>query len=133
MARINSCQKGKRVEREFRDLLRNAGYSSARRGRQYSGSPESPDVVCLELSNFHFEVKGVEQLNLWEAVQQASKDSAGCSLPVVAHKKKGKGWLITMPFEAWMSLVKVADLARLIAYPFVLKTRTGPRSDGFGF
>lgn len=122
MARINSCQKGKRVEREFRDLLRQAGYSSARRGRQYSGSPESPDVVCRELDDFHFEVKGVERLDLTEAVQQASKDSAGCSLPVVAHKKSGKGWLITMPFGAWISLVKVADLTRLNVYPPAVST-----------
>lgn len=111
MARINSCQKGKRVEREFRDLLRNAGYSSARRGRQYSGSPESPDVVCSELRQFHFEVKGVEKLNLWEAVEQAVKDSSIGILPVVAHKKNGKGWLMTMAFEDWRSLVKAAKHA----------------------
>lgn len=103
---INSCQKGKRVEREFRDVLRAAGYSSARRGRQYSGSPESPDVRCEELSQFHFEVKGVERgLNLWAALDQAARESPGQAWPVVAHKRNGTEFLITMRVADWLEVV----------------------------
>jgi hypothetical protein len=42
---MNSSQKGKRGERAWRDELIAHGYS-ARRGQQFSGTPDSPDVVC---------------------------------------------------------------------------------------
>ena len=55
---MNSREKGKRGERAWRDELRANGYC-ARRGQQFSGSAESPDVVCEDLPAFHFEVKAV--------------------------------------------------------------------------
>jgi len=42
---MNSREKGKRGERQWRDELRANGYA-ARRGQQFSGSPDSPDVIC---------------------------------------------------------------------------------------
>jgi hypothetical protein len=45
--RVNSRQKGARGERQWRDELRADGYE-ARRGQQFCGSAESPDVVCDE-------------------------------------------------------------------------------------
>src|SRR5712675_1917800 len=98
---MNSREKGKRGERQWRDELRAAGYA-ARRGQQFSGSPDSPDVVCDELSWVHFEVKAVERLNIEEAMDQARRDSA-CSVspgglskvPVVAHRRNFRPWLVT--------------------------------------
>src|SRR5205823_13839879 len=88
---VNSRQKGKRGERQWRDELRANGYA-ARRGQQFSGSPDSPDVVCDSLPWIHFEVKAVERLNIRDAVDQAKRDcgirSAECGIqkiPVVAH------------------------------------------------
>lgn len=101
---INSCQKGKRGERLWRDELRAAGFTSARRGRQYSGSPESPDVVCTELP-YHFEVKWVEALNVYKAMEQAIRDSGKEEKPVVAHKRNSTGFLVTMRAEDWLALV----------------------------
>ncbi len=46
--RVNSRQKGARGERQWRDELRAHGFQ-ARRGQQFSGPPESPDVVCDSL------------------------------------------------------------------------------------
>lgn len=106
MPRINSCAKGKRVERKWRDVLRAAGYTSARRGQQFSGSPESPDVVCRELSEFHFEVKGVERLNIWEAAAQAVRDASANQIPVVAHKRNGTNFLVTLRAEDFIKLVQ---------------------------
>jgi hypothetical protein len=82
---LNSCQKGKRGERAWRDELLAHGYS-ARRGQQFSGSPDSPDVVCADLPNLHFEVKAVERLNVYNAMAQAV-DDAGGKVSVVAHKR----------------------------------------------
>jgi|ERR1041384_3043973 hypothetical protein len=52
---MNSRQKGARGERRWRDELRAHGFD-ARRRQQFSGSPDSPDVVCDELDWLHFEV-----------------------------------------------------------------------------
>lgn len=101
---MNSLAKGKRAERAFRDLLRSHGYQ-ARRGQQFSGSPDSPDVVCPDLP-FHFEVKHVERLDLQAAMDQSVGD-AGQQVPVVAHKRNGKDWLVTMRASDWFWLVKL--------------------------
>ena len=70
---MNSREKGKRGERQWRDELRPNGYA-AWRGQQFSGSAESPDVVCPALRWIHFEVKAVERLNIEEAMRQARAD-----------------------------------------------------------
>jgi len=71
---MNSREKGKRGERQWRDELRAQGFD-ARRGQQFAGSPDSPDVVCPALSWAHFEVKAVERLNIEDAMDQARRDS----------------------------------------------------------
>ena len=100
---MNSCQKGKRGERAWRDELVAQGYS-ARRGQQFSGSPDSPDVVCADLPGLHFEVKAVERLNVTEAMTQAVGDAGG-KVPVVAHKRNRGEWLVTMRAADWFAMV----------------------------
>lgn len=73
---MNSREKGKRGERQWRDVLRAHGYM-ARRGQQFAGSPDSPDVVCDELKWAHFEVKNVEHLNVYDGMEQAERDAMG--------------------------------------------------------
>lgn len=102
--KINSRQKGARGERELAALLREHGYSNARRGQQYSGGNDSADVVGLE--GFHIENKVVEALNIHKAIKQAVKDSQGTkNVPIVTHKKNREGWLVTLRFEDFMELV----------------------------
>ena len=60
---VNSRAKGCRGERMWRDELREAGFT-ARRGQQFAGGTDSPDVICEELKNLHMEVKCVQALNL---------------------------------------------------------------------
>lgn len=96
-----SREKGKRGEREFAALCRRHGIA-ARRGQQYSGEG-GDDVVGLP--GIHVEVKRVERLNLWEAMAQAIRDSHG-DKPIVAHRKNGAGWLVTMPAEDWLELYR---------------------------
>jgi Holliday junction resolvase len=99
---LNSCVKGKVGEREWAEFLRSHGFA-ARRGRQFSGSPDSPDVVS-ELP-YHFEVKRVENLNLVAAVQKATEDAGG-QVPVIAHRRNLSEWLVTMKAKDWIELVK---------------------------
>ena len=104
---MNARQKGARGEREWRDQLREAGYT-ARRGQQFSGGSDSPDVICEELAGvIHFEVKRVQALNIHAAVQQATRDGHG-KAPVVAHRKNGQEWLITMPSWVFFALLRLA-------------------------
>ena len=105
---MNSRQKGKRVERLWRDQLREAGFLKAFRGQQYCGAAGNADVVCPELPTLHFEVKGVQNLNVLNAMKQAIAD-AGKKTPVVAHKKNGEPWLVTMLAADWLRLVNDSD------------------------
>jgi len=105
---MNSRQKGKRVERLWRDQLREAGFLKAFRGQQYCGAAGNADVVCPELPSLHFEVKGVQNLNVLNAMKQAIAD-AGKKTPVVAHKKNGEPWLVTMLADDWLRLVRDSD------------------------
>ena len=111
---VNSRQKGKRVERLWRDQLREAGFLKAFRGQQYCGAAGNADVVCPELPWAHFEVKGVQNLNVINAMKQAIND-CGEKTPVVAHKKNGEPWLITMLAADWLGLVKESD--RVVVSP----------------
>lgn len=101
---INSRSKGARGERLWRDELRAEGFT-ARRGQQFSGSPDSPDVICEELKNLHMEVKFVQNLNLDKACEQAEKDSRGKRY-IVAHKKNNKAWKVTMPSDLFFALLR---------------------------
>ena len=100
---INSCAKGKRGERAWRDFLRSIGIS-ARRGRQFSGSPDSPDVVSDD--GFHWEVKWVENLNIHKAVEQAVRDAGKDKLPAVAFKRNNTGWTVAMRAEDFFRAIQ---------------------------
>ena len=108
---MNSCQKGKRGERAWRDELLAHGYQ-ARRGQQFSGSPDSPDVVSEALAWLHVEVKRVQNLNLTDACTQAERDAgrgapAGHQKPwIVAHRRNHAPWLITMRAETFFNFLR---------------------------
>jgi len=106
---MNSRAKGCRGEREWRDVLREAGYE-ARRGQQFSGGNESPDVVCPDLPTIHWEVKRVETGNPYNWHDQATNDS-GNKIPIVAHKRNGKKWLVILSAKDFLDIVKKTDLA----------------------
>ena len=101
---MNSREKGKRGERQWRDELRANGFD-ARRGQQFCGSPDSPDVVCSALPWIHFEVKAVEKLNMWEAMNQA-RNECGQAVPIVAHKRNFRPWLVTMDAETFFRFLR---------------------------
>jgi len=101
---VNSKQKGGRGEREWAQVLRDAGLV-AYRGQQFAGGVDSPDVVCESLPNIHFEVKRVERLNIQDAMFQAVRD-CDWKMPAVAHRKNKQGWMVTMRAHDWLELAK---------------------------
>ena len=101
---MNSRNKGKVGEREFASLLREHGFD-ARRGQQFSGSPDSPDVVSDALAWLHVEVKRVQNLNLTDACVQAEGDCGGKPW-IVAHRRNHAPWLITMRSETFFNFLR---------------------------
>jgi len=110
---MNSKQKGSRGEREFASLCREAGYDNARRGQQFKGGNDSPDVEGLP--RVHVEVKRVERLNIHDAMQQSIRDSEGRALPIVAHRRNGDKWMITMQAEDWFALYREWDTSQMFS------------------
>lgn len=84
-----SRQKGKRGERECAAELGALLGVECRRGVQFQGGPDSPDVV-LKGVPLHVECKRVETLNLYAAIQQACDDAPASATPVVWHRRNGK-------------------------------------------
>ena len=109
--RINSRNKGKVGELEVAKILREKGWA-ARRGQQFSGGNESPDVVS-ELP-YHIEVKRVEKFDLYGALEQADRDSEGTDKEsLVIHRKNGKEWVAVVRLEEFLRLVDKAILNEL--------------------
>ena len=107
---MNSKRKGSDGERELVFLLRSAGINAYRNDQMYVGGKNNPDVYAeINGQPFHIEVKRVERLNILEAMQQAVRDAAEGSLPVVVHRKNRSQWLITMPLQEWMRFEGITE------------------------
>jgi len=102
--KANGNKKGKAGEREAAALLREYGFE-ARRGQQYSGGGDSPDVVH-SIPSVHIEVKRTETLSLYKAIEQAKEDCAG-KVPVVLHRRNGKEWLAILPASDLLRALKL--------------------------
>ena len=101
---IHSKNKGAQGEREFSQLLRDHGFT-ARRGQQFSGGGESPDVVS-NVPDVHFEVKRTETLQLWPAMEQAARDAAAGNIPIVVHRPSRRQWIAIMNATDFLALMK---------------------------
>lgn len=102
---MNSRQKGCRGERELRDVFRAAGFTQARRGQQFAGGTDSPDVIVPELPTLHWECKRVEAGNLYKWMQQAIRDAGPTKMPIVAHKRNDCEWLAVLKLSDLISLL----------------------------
>lgn len=104
---INSRDKGARAERHVANVLTERGFI-ARRGMQFKGGTDSPDIICEELHKaFHFEVKFVNRFDLRAAVEQAKRDCLGLKMPVIVHKTNGVPWSVTMDLNEFIDLLQV--------------------------
>ena len=104
-----SKNKGKVGEREVVALLRACGFE-ARRGQQYAGGGDSPDVIHnLRVADdcaLHIEVKRTEQLSLWAALDQADEDAPPGDIPVVFHRKSRKHWVVILKAVDFLTIMQ---------------------------
>ena len=100
---MNSRAKGCRGERELSKWLKDRGFE-ARRGQQYSGNPEAPDIIH-NIPGLHIECKRCEALSLYPAMAQAIRD-CGNSVPSVWHRRNHKEWLVVLRAEDFIKFIK---------------------------
>ena len=98
-----SRDKGQRGERELAGELRRLFGVNARRGQQYCGGSDSPDVIT-DLP-IHCEVKRTERLSLYPAMRQACGDAGADKVPIVFHRAN---------HQEWLAIVRLNDLPGLI-------------------
>lgn len=103
---LASRDKGKRGERECAAELAALLNVAARRGVQFHGGPDSPDVVID--AAIHVEAKRVEALQLYPAVEQATADAPVGRVPIVWHRRNNK------PSVVIVQTTRLVDLARAI-------------------
>lgn len=102
----NGRRKGVAGELEWAEVLRAEGFE-ARRGQQYAGSADSPDVVTELDDGFHFEVKRTECLRLYDALEQAQRDG-GEKVCCVAHRRNRGDWMVIMSRADFFALLRGA-------------------------
>lgn len=91
---VNSRVKGCRGELEFSHFLKAHGIE-ARRGQQYSGNPDAPDVVSDD--GMYWEVKRTQNLNIFNTMEKAVIDADGSGkTPAIAWRKNGKEWMVIL-------------------------------------
>lgn len=94
MARINSKQKGKRGELEWAAHLRGYGIE-ARRGQQFSGTEDSPDVVTSLDHLLYWEVKRDKSRQLMQWLTKAQSEAPEGAMAIVAHRRDRENWKVT--------------------------------------
>jgi hypothetical protein len=100
-----SRQKGKRGEREAAAELGAILNVEARRGVQYQGGPDSPDVVLPGVP-IHVEAKRTERLALWAALEQAKADAPAGAVPIVWHKCNRRESVVILETSQLLALAK---------------------------
>lgn len=98
-------QKGKRGEREAAAELAAVFACEARRGVQYQGGPDSPDVV-LKGVNVHVECKRTESINVYKAIEQATADAGKGKTPIVWHRRNGKRSVVIVDTQDLVTLAR---------------------------
>ena len=113
---MNSRKKGARGELEAAKAWSLVMGGQARRGQQFSGGADSPDVVS-DYAGIHLESKRVEQGNPYRWIEQAVAD-AGVKVPVLLHRRNREPWLVIM---------RLTDVPR-----FLLEAFAGPQVPAVG-
>lgn len=106
--RINSRAKGARGELEVAAYLRTHGYE-ARRGQQFSGGGDSPDVVH-SIPGIHLEVKFTERADIYGWLEQAKRDAKNGNTPVVIHKRNRRPLVAILDLDDYLNTILTRSL-----------------------
>lgn len=100
MPKINARVKGQKGERDACKFLEEFGWT-ANRNWQAAGAKERPDLH----TDFpaHLEIKNVEKLNIWAAMEQAMRDAKPGTEPIVMFKRNRSKWLVALDAKSFFS------------------------------
>ena len=85
-------------------VLTDAGFP-ARRGQQFHGGTDSPDIICPLLNVWHWESKLVETARIRDWLAQVEADSAGKPW-VIAWKRRHGPWLAVVKLDALLDVIR---------------------------
>ena len=111
-----SRAKGCRGELEASKVWAHVMGGKARRGQQFAGGNDSPDVVS-SYPGIHIEVKRCERGNPYDWLAQARRDAQG-KCPVVLHRRNNQPWILVM---------ELSDAPK-----FLLEAGAGPQAEEVG-
>ena len=107
---INANKKGKRFERDVAKTLNKKFGTNVRRTPQSGGLSIKGDIIDIDdnsiLSEFHFECKNQERLNIWKALAQARGDKPLGKIPLVVFTKNHEQDYVCIEFHDFINLVK---------------------------
>lgn len=102
---MNSKAKGSAGERELLSILAEAG-AAQRNDQRYVGGVDNPDISFQKGGNrFHVECKRAERFNAYAAMDQAQRDANGHAVPIVAHRRNRRPWLVVLTLEDFLRLL----------------------------
>ena len=107
--RMNSRGKGKAGELELAKFLTVRRYP-AKRGQQFHGGADSPDVVSPSLEGIHIECKRVENGSMYMWLDQAIEDANGKKVPTVWHRKNKRDWIVILRADDFLNLFLTRSL-----------------------
>lgn len=102
----SSRDKGKRGEREVAKILQEHGYE-ARRGQQFCGASGDADIIGVP--GLHIEVKRVEALELYKALEQSQRDARPGEVPTIWHRKNERPWVVILTAEDFLKIWRGAN------------------------
>lgn len=106
MSPINSRAKGKRGELEFITTHLVPYWPAAKRNLDQFGDDKRD---CVEVAGIHFQVKRVEKLNIWAALDQATAEADAHDLPVVAFRRNRSPWFGALEMSELVALLRLRE------------------------
>ena len=110
MSGLRSRNKGKVGERDAAELLREHGFTEAKRGVQYQGSPDSPD--CIGLPGFHVEVKRRAKPTTACKWLRETYANSGILPGIVFHRADRHPWNVTLDASVFLKILHDAEYGK---------------------
>ena len=115
---MNANKKGKRFELKVAKYLAEKLQANIKRTPNSGGLSMKGDILCIDdnsiLSEFNWECKNQEKLNIWKALEQSRNDCLGNAnkLPVVCFTKNFERDYVALELDDFVNLLIEVEEAR---------------------
>lgn len=99
-------RKGKVGELQVASLLRSYGFE-ARRGQQYKGTEDSPDVIGLP--GHHVEVKRRERWKIRQWLTKCEEEAPQDTVPILFVRENRGEWVVVLDAHDYLALMKEVE------------------------